>query len=82
MEDAEAEQLLGVDVDEQLGDPTRLDAGGQKPSVVGDLDALHELHDEQALRAQLLDYVGDDDVISMGEGVLQVRDGPGLPAKV
>ncbi len=82
VEDAEPEELLGVDVYEKLGDLLSFYPGVEESLAVGDLDALSQLHDEQALRVQPLDDLGDEDVVTVGEGALEVPYSPGLAPEV
>src|SRR3954447_10282871 len=82
MEDTTLEQLLGVDVDQHLGDPVGVQTGVQEPLAVGDLDALYKLHDQQALRVHTLDDLGYEDVFAVADRLFQVRDGRGLAPEV
>src|SRR5215207_2996330 len=82
VEDAAPEKLVCVDVHEEGSDLARFDPSPGERLFVRDLDPLHEVHDEEASRREVVHDPGDDGVVAVREGASQVLYGRGLAAEV
>src|SRR5215213_7750713 len=63
-------------------DLARFDPSPEERLFVRDLDPLHEVHDEEASRREVVHDPGDDGIVAVREGASQVLYGRGLAAEV